>query len=614
MSLMYPLGLLGLIGIPVIIIIYILRNKYNEQTVTSTYIWKLSEKFLKRRNPLSGLTGLIGLILQLLTVACISFAIAQPVFILPGAANNYCFVLDASGSMHMMNGKQTRFELAKEEITNVIKQSKDGSSYTLICVSNDAITEFEGVTKKKMALELLEDVQVGYTTAKHSDVLGAAQQAFDRDTSSLIYLVTDKTYESYENVEIIEVGGAGQENYAVFDATYSHAGGKLSVSASVISYASAGSVEVQFIVDGKEISKKSVDVKSGEMTPITFTHTTSNFESFELRTTKEDAYPMDNKVMTYNLKSDKTYSTLIVSETGFFFEAVIDALLDSEIKLVTPKEYETVTDKYGLYIFDSYEPAVLPDGAVWLINADESIADSGFGVRGKVDLGVASMIEKSKSTSTVIRKLLNSVDGSGIHISKFVKYSGMYLNFYTLFSYDSNPLIFAGANALGNRQVVFGFDIHESDFALSTDFVMLLRNLLEYSFPNVIDETNYVVGEEAIINILANVEHVKAMTPSGRELFVDSEGATATIVLDEVGTYVVKMTLAGEESSYNIYVGANPVESKPLIKEEEFLVAGEKGNEKIDGEFNATTLLFICLAVLFIADWGVYCYERYQLR
>ena len=42
---MFPLGLLALIGIPVIILIYILRNKYNEQTVTSTYIWKLSDKF-----------------------------------------------------------------------------------------------------------------------------------------------------------------------------------------------------------------------------------------------------------------------------------------------------------------------------------------------------------------------------------------------------------------------------------------------------------------------------------------------------------------------------------------------------------------------------------------
>ena len=74
------------------------------------------------------------------------------------------------------------------------------------------------------------------------------------------------------------------------------------------------------------------------------------------------------------------------------------------------------------------------------------------------------------------------------------------------------------------------------------------------------------------------------------------------------------MTVAGVESNYKMYVSADAAESKPLVEEEPLAVTGEKGNEKIDGEFDATTLLFILLAVLFVADWGVYCYERYQLR
>ena len=72
MTFLFPLGLLGLIGVPVIVIIYVLRNKFNEQTVPSTYLWILSEKFFKRRNPLSGLTGIISLILQILTVVTVS--------------------------------------------------------------------------------------------------------------------------------------------------------------------------------------------------------------------------------------------------------------------------------------------------------------------------------------------------------------------------------------------------------------------------------------------------------------------------------------------------------------------------------------------------------------
>ena len=36
--------------------------------------------------------------------------------------------------------------------------------------------------------------------------------------------------------------------------------------------------------------------------------------------------------------------------------------------------------------------------------------------------------------------------------------------------------------------------------------------------------------------------------------------------------------------------------------------------EKTDGEYDPLVLLFVLLAVVFSADWMVYCYEKYQLR
>lgn len=43
MSFYFPLGLLGLLGIPVLILIYVIKSKYTEQTIASTYLWELSE-------------------------------------------------------------------------------------------------------------------------------------------------------------------------------------------------------------------------------------------------------------------------------------------------------------------------------------------------------------------------------------------------------------------------------------------------------------------------------------------------------------------------------------------------------------------------------------------
>lgn len=74
MTFLYPLGLLGLIGVPILILIYIIKNKYTEQTVSSTYIWTYSERFLKKRKRLPKIAGLISLILQLLAIVIISVA------------------------------------------------------------------------------------------------------------------------------------------------------------------------------------------------------------------------------------------------------------------------------------------------------------------------------------------------------------------------------------------------------------------------------------------------------------------------------------------------------------------------------------------------------------
>ena len=53
MSFSYPLGLIGLIGVPILIIIYIIKTKHTEQIIPSTYLWNLSEKFLTKKKEIA---------------------------------------------------------------------------------------------------------------------------------------------------------------------------------------------------------------------------------------------------------------------------------------------------------------------------------------------------------------------------------------------------------------------------------------------------------------------------------------------------------------------------------------------------------------------------------
>ena len=615
MSFLYPLGLIGLIGVPLLILIYILRSKYNEQTIASTYLWILSEKFFKRRNPLSGLTGIISLILQILTVIIISLAIARPIFVVPGSASQYCFILDCSGSMNTESGNKTCFERGKDEIEDMIKDAKLGSSYTLIAMSSETAVVYEELTDKDLAVEMLRDISCTDGTSQQSEALSKAQKYFDNNTSTLVYLVTDKSYERAENVEIVNVSSQNAVNYSISEAWGNLSDGTLYTGATVTSHTSDATLRVELYVNDSKQAASSVEISlsKGESLPVELSCNATAYSSFRLVIANEDSLPIDNEIISYNLNSEESYSILLVSDTPFFYEAVLDALTDSVVDVVSPDEYMG-QGGYGLYVFHSYTPDTLPDAAVWLINSTESVDDSGFGIRGIIGLDDPGKIVKSNSTSTKARTLLAGVEGRDIYISEYVKYSGMYTQFTTLFSYDSNPVIFAGVNALGNREVVFGFDIHKSDMALSSDFAPLISNLLKYSCPNVIEGPNYVSGEDLRINITANINSVKVVSPDGEENYIDTSTDVGVMTLDRVGTYRVKVMASDGERVYDVYASAPESESNITAVGTDFSIKGIRTYDKTDGQYDPLVLLFILLAVVFCADWVVYCYEKYQLR
>ena len=614
MSFVYPLGLLGLLGVPVLILIYVLRSKYNEQTVASTYLWTLSEKFFKRRNPLSGITGIISLILQILMVVFLSLAISRPIFTIPNSASEYCFILDASGSMNSKNGFSTDFEKGKDYIEDCINKANLGSSYTLITTSFDGEVIYERVTDKKLAINMLRDLSCTDSPSEDGRALALAQKYFGENNSTILYFVTDKDYETSKNIEIVNVGLQNAKNFAISEVSGTLTDGTLYANGVVKSYTEDAELTIELYLgnEQKAVATKRLSVKKGEERLVELSCKANSYESFRLVIANNDDLMADNEVVSYNLKSEASYSILIVSDTPFFLEAAFDALTDSVVDSISPENYNGQIG-YGLYVFDSFTPDVLPDGAVWLINSSESVADSGFSVKGIYELDEPQQIVKSTSTSSKVRGLLEGVKGERIFIKEYVKYSSMYAQFSILFSHESNPLIFAGVNPLGNREVVIGFDLHKSDLVL-LDFIPLISNLLEYSCPDILERTDYVCGDEAEINITANIDSIKTISPDGEENYVDTSTDIGKIPLDKVGTYTVKVMAAGEEKVYKIYSAAHKSESDPFALGGDLTVEGVRAYEKTDGEFDPLTILFVLLAVVFAADWMVYCYEKYQLR
>ncbi len=627
MTFLYPLGLLGLIGVPVLIIVYILKNRYTEQTVASTYMWTLSERFLKKRNPLSRITGIISLILQLLLVIVLSLAVAHPKITLKGAAHEYCFVLDGSASMSMETDGKSRFDTAKDKINEIIDDAKSGSVFSLIYVTDITEKVFETSNNREIIKERIEALEVFGGSVDYTDSIGVAQSYFNENPSVITYLFTDTDYTEHENVEVINVAKS-EINASVYDVTYKDNGANsYTVTGKAICYGGnmMTDIEVRNNLEQRVLGTQKLQLIDGVETDFLINFESENFYSLKVTSAASDSMEKDNSSTVYNIKSENSYTALLVSDTPFLVKSALGAVSNAEVNVMTTKDYKTLEENlanqeksvsgYGLYIYDAFTPAELPsDGSIWFIGPEGSVEGAGFSVQGTTELEEGSLLVLNKSSNSVMKKLTNGLVGDGIYIKKFTK-CGVYGNFNTIFTYMGNPVVFTGETDLGNRAVVFSFNLHDTNFTLSSDYPILLYNLLSYSFPAVIEKTEYYCGENASINVIPGCTGIRVEAPSGNAFYADTASAVSEFALSEVGEYKITLESSGANREFYIYSSV-PTEERRTVSEigEMYSLRGEATGEGRDGEYDPLVLLFVLATLFFAAEWVVYCYDKYQLR
>ena len=625
MTFLYPLGLLGLIGIPVLILIYIIKNRYTEQIISSTYIWTLSEKFLKRKVPISKIAHLISLLLQILIVVCVSFAITHPIWINRNSASSYCFVIDASGSMNFVQNGETRFDIAKDKICEIIDKSKNGSDYTLICSGNTTDFIFEEVTDKRRAKQRIEELSVEYVPMDSTEALKSAQKYFNYNTSVQTYLVTDKAYGKSKNIEIIDVSEK-VENYAVTNVDYVLSGSQLKITGTVSSYLNENTVTLKLYFDDEEKAYKSQEAQAtAEGNNFEFICDKTSFGHFKVAIDTEDALALDNEVVVYDVESQNISRVLLVSDSPFFMRAALYSAGITDIgEPVSTKDYKGETG-YGLYIFDTFMPATLPDdGAVWFINPQGTLAGTNFSYQTSVE-SIENEFKTgyfSTSTKTAVKNLLKGIvdpedktRNNSFGIKNYIK-CRLNGNFTTLATCENNPILFVGNNVYGNREAVFSFSIRDSaPFLLMSVLPTLVSNLIDYSFPTVIEETNFVCGDYVQVNMIAGCSNIKIRTPSGDMEYPRPGTAIIEHSLTQVGVYDIILEMKDKtERVFSVFAELPEEERVPNTVGESFVISGTPGNEKKDELVEILLYIFIVIAVMAVADYGLYCYEQYQLR
>ena len=108
MGLLQPLGLLALLSVPVIVLMYLWKQKYQQKQVPSLFLWEKVLTQTKSQQPWQKLKKNKLMLLQIAAAVLLSFALAAPFVAGNLKVQDAVLALDCSLSMQTTDGKQSR--------------------------------------------------------------------------------------------------------------------------------------------------------------------------------------------------------------------------------------------------------------------------------------------------------------------------------------------------------------------------------------------------------------------------------------------------------------------------------------------------------------------------
>lgn len=622
MKLGLPLGLLALLFILGLILIYILKPKYQDKKVASTYVWKLSLKYAKRKVPLQWLRSSLLLIIQILIFAVLAFMLARPYIVTSSTRSEKIVILDGSASMMAQKNDISLFDRAIKEIQLLSDSTTEHDPVTVILASDEASyvvrrTDSDGYVRQK-----LTETECTLAEPDFSKAMELAEAVLAENPYAEVHLYTDTDYEDSGKV-IVHNMASEEWNVAVLSFTANRLNGKYVFSAEIASYGQEAEFSVGLNVDGKSQVPKLAACEANGTVNVVWETNSDTYKSAEVRLQGvDDTFSYDNEYCLFNSNAER-FKVQLESVDPDFLHRALSVVNTCDI-VVTDEYTPAQTVGFDLYIYDGVLPEEKPtDGAVWLIAPPFDDSESAatlydeWGISFSKKIKGEFALSSAGGTSAVYNTIMRNVSPSTILVTEYSQ-PEYFENYESLMMSGEDPVLLAKEED-GLKTIVLAFDIHMSDMPIRYSFPMLVRNICSYTLAHMVEDTIFTVGDTVRLTAKpdAKTMTVNAVYSDGTEEISTYTDFPVDFKAVAPGSYTVTQVFSGGRTvtdSFYVHVSEN---ESVFGKTEGTLInpvvfAGDREESVSAGE-NKEIFIYLAAAmlVLMCIEWGLQYREQF---
>lgn len=597
----WPLALLVLI--PVIILLYMLKQKAKEYPFSSSMLWREIYNNIEATKPWEKLKKNLLMILQIVTVLLLIFALMAPYLKRGGRRfDNVILVIDTSASMGIRyNEDRTRLEEAIERACDYVDTLSETAQVTILTSDQEAGIVKSNVTDKSDLRKALREIQGTDLKGDAGTAVSVVQSMANQWEQYEAVFLTDtpvelgsleaqviNLYTDYQNLSMDYIG---------YGTEYDEAGNPSLTVIGKITNGTASDVvtDVNLYGDDTLLMVQSVQVPAASSQFFYFQQVDFNGNVLMAEINNKDDLEADNRAYAARKGQGQERVLLVTNDNMFLEKAIVNV---SWVDLYKTNQLSAVgkDEEFDLYIFDGMVPDTLPEeGNIIYMNPPPG-----------------NGITVSASITSVNLEFLET------EITSYV--SGFHFGVSSAREFErpvwADNFISSGSGCVGyfgidgqRRVAVLGFDLHDSDLALQAEFPILVSNLMDYMMVSgMVSEDYYETGDKIVFNGNLNGSEIRIQNPEGIATTLAAAVETSAYTdTGRAGIYSVSQTVNEVENTEH-FVVRFPVEQESHQngeKTEENETVGED-DKNLSGGRDLRNLIIILILIALAVEWFVY--------